>query len=344
MDELEDRRLSPEDAERLVRARWRIEGRAEALSSERDQNFRIETAAGRRVLLKIADPAEDRQVTNFQTELLLHLERADPGLPAPRILRALDGTAEIRIGAGTPLVARLLSFLDGTPLAAVTERSPRQRWRIGERLGRLGAALAGFRHPADEHELIWDMARAARLRDLLGEVEDADRRALAEAGLDRFERAVAPALAGLRRQVIHADANPSNILVDPADPDMVAGLIDFGDAVRTVLATDVAVAAAYHLADGDDPLGPAGELIAGYHAALPLRPEEVELLCDLMATRLVMIVVIGAWRARRHPGNRDYILRNNRTAWARLRRLADLDRQAAADRLHRICREEAAHV
>ncbi|WP_342235391.1 phosphotransferase [Inquilinus sp. OTU3971] len=337
-----DIRLSPDEAGRLVRARWGIEGRAEALSSERDQNFRIETAAGRRVLLKIADPAEDRQVTNFQTELLLHLERADPELPAPRILRTPEGATEIEIGAGGPLVARLLSFLDGTPLAAVAARSPRQRRRIGESLGRLGRALAGFRHPADEHELIWDMAGAARLRGLLGEIEDADSRALAEAGLDRFDDAVAPVLPGLRRQVIHADANPSNILVDPADPDTIAGIIDFGDAVRTVLATDVAVAAAYHLSDGEDPLGPAGELIAGYHAALPLRPEEIGLLCDLMATRLVMIVVIGAWRARRNPENRDYILRNNRTAWARLQRLAGLDRQMAADRLHRICREESA--
>ncbi|TSD90503.1 phosphotransferase [Mycobacterium sp. KBS0706] len=336
----DDRRLSPEDAERLVRARWGIAGRAEALSSERDQNFRIETASGRRVLLKIADPAEARQVTNFQTELLLHLERTDPQLPAPRILRTPEGAAEIEISAGAPLVARMLSFLDGTPLATVAARSPRQRRRIGERLGRLGTALAGFRHPADEHELIWDMAGAARLRDLLGEIEDADRRALAAAGLDRFDRVVAPALPGLRRQVIHADANPSNILVDPADPDTITGLIDFGDAVRTVLATDVAVAAAYHLSDGDDPLGPAGELIAGYHDALPLQPQEIDLLCDLMATRLVMIVVIGAWRARRHPENRDYILRNNQTAWARLRRLADLDRQEAAGRLHRICREE----
>jgi hydroxylysine kinase len=147
MTGIDDRRLSPEDAERLVRARWGIAGRAEALSSERDQNFRIETAAGRRVLLKIADPAEERQVTNFQTELLLHLERTDPELPAPRILRTLDGSAKIWIGSGTPLVARLLSFLDGTPLAAVAARSPRQRRRIGEKLGRLGTALTGFRHP-----------------------------------------------------------------------------------------------------------------------------------------------------------------------------------------------------
>ena len=333
-------RLTPEDAERLVRDRYGIDGRAHALSSERDQNFRIETAAGHCVLLKVSDPAEARQVTNLQTAILQHLERTDPGLPVPRILPALDGAAEIELDCnGTRRVARLLSFLDGTPLAAVVARSPRQRRRIGGLVGRIAAALAGFRHPAETHELIWDMAGAARLRDLLGEIEDPDRRALATAALDRFDGVVAPALTGLRRQMVHADANPSNILIDPADPDTVTGLIDFGDAVRTVLATDVAVAAAYHLADDDDPLGPAGELIAGYHAAMPLRPEEIGLLCDLMATRLMMIVIIGAWRARRHPENRDYILRNNQTAWARLHRLAGLDRQAATERLHRICRE-----
>src|SRR5690606_21444945 len=111
-------------------------------------------------------------------------------------------------------------------------------------VGRIAVALSDFRHPAEAHELIWDMAGAARLRDLLGDIEDPDRRALAAAYLDRFDGVVAPALAGLRRQMVHADANPSNILVDPADPDTVTGLIDFGDAVRTVLATDVAVAAA----------------------------------------------------------------------------------------------------
>lgn len=331
--------LSPEDAERLVLARYGIAGRAEALSSERDQNFRIETATGRRVLLKVSDPAEARQVTHLQTAILQHLEQVDPGLPVPRILPAQDGAAEIELEAGgTRRVARLLSFLEGAPLASVPPRSPLQRRRIGALAGRIAAALAAFRHPAEAHQLIWDMAGASRLRDLLGDIEDPDRRALATAYLDRFDGVVSPALAGLRRQMVHADANPSNILVDPADPDTVTGLIDFGDAVRTVLATDVAVAAAYHLADDDDPLGPAGDLIAGYHAAKPLRPEEIGLLGDLMATRLMMIVIVGAWRARRHPENRDYILRNNQTAWARLRRLAGLDRQQAADRLHRICR------
>ena len=334
--------LSPQDAERLVLDRYGITGRAEALSSERDQNFRIEDAAGRRVLLKVSDPAEERQVTNLQTAILQHLERTDPGLPVPRLLPARDGAAEIELEAdGTRRVARLLSFLDGAPLASVPARSPLQRRRIGNLVGRIAVALSDFRHPAEAHELIWDMAGAARLRDLLGDIEDPDRRALATAYLDRFDGVVSPALAGLRRQMVHADANPSNILVDPADPDTVTGLIDFGDAVRTVLATDVAVAAAYHLADDDDPLGPAGDLIAGYHAAMPLRPEEIGLLADLMATRLMMIVVVGAWRARRHPENRAYILRNNQTAWARLRRLAGLDRQAAADRLHRICRGDS---
>jgi Ser/Thr protein kinase RdoA (MazF antagonist) len=210
-------------------------------------------------------------------------------------------------------------------------------------LARLNIAMAGFRHADEEHPLIWDLARAADLRGLLGDIEAPAQRALATESLDRFEQVVAPQLQGMRRQAVHNDANPGNILVDPANPETILGLIDFGDAARTVLAADVAIAATYHLGIDDDPLRGAGELVSGYHAVLPLRPEEIDLLCDLMATRLMMSVTIGAWRARRQPENRDYILRNNQAAWARLQRLACLDREDGAAYLRHVC-SETAHV
>ena len=37
------------------------------LDSERDQNFRLRTPDGREYVLKIANPTEDRAVTNLQT-------------------------------------------------------------------------------------------------------------------------------------------------------------------------------------------------------------------------------------------------------------------------------------
>ena len=89
-----------------------------------------------------------------------------------------------------------------------------------------------------------------------------------------------------------------------------------------------------------DPLGPACELIAAYHAVTPLNPTELDILFTLMATRMAMTVVISSWRAHRHPENRDYILRNNNAAWARLRRVARLSPIEGRRQIQRACEEE----
>ena len=46
---------------------------------------------GQHHILKVANPAESAVSINFQTEALLWLERRDPGLPVPKVVRALDG-------------------------------------------------------------------------------------------------------------------------------------------------------------------------------------------------------------------------------------------------------------
>jgi len=60
------------------------------LDSERDQNFRLRSLSGREYVLKIANPDEDRAVTNLQTEALLHLAAADPDLPVPAHLSGAE--------------------------------------------------------------------------------------------------------------------------------------------------------------------------------------------------------------------------------------------------------------
>ncbi|WP_338509164.1 hypothetical protein [Pseudomonas poae] len=41
----------------------------------------------------------------------------------------------------------------------------------------------------------------------------------------------------------------------------------------------------------------------------------------MIEARLLATVLITEWRAREHPENSEYILRNNPSAWAGLRRL-----------------------
>jgi len=321
---------APEEVKAIALQHFGIRGEPTRLPGERDSNFHIRTEEGDHFLLRIINPVEDRQVTDFQTKLLLHIEQTDPLLPVPRIVRSVEGRSEIvlTLPGQPPSVVRLYTFLRGVPLYK-TPSSRRQRRNMGAVLARIDLAMREFQHPASNHELMWDMKHAHRLRPLLVHIEDLQRRALVERFIDRFEQFVLPAMPNLRTQVIHNDLNPHNVLVAEYDPDLVTGVIDFGDAVRAPLVNDPAVAAAYRNGNAGHPLETVSEFIAGYHAVLPLEDAEFEILFDLVATRMILTVLITSWRAAIQPENREYILRNAPSAWAGLERFAALDRAEA---------------
>jgi hydroxylysine kinase len=327
-------------AQELAAEHYGLPVAAHRLDSERDQNFRLQTLDGREYVLKIANPAEDRAVTNLQTQALVHLATADPGLPIPRVFPALDGAQELDItfDDGSIRVVRLLSFMAGIPMHAV-EGSARLRRDLGQCAARLARGLRDFRHSGANHKLLWDLQHAAELRPLVDAVAF-DRRGLVEQFLDRFEANVLPALANLPKQPVHNDLNPHNIVVDRANSERISGIIDFGDLASTARVNDLAITAAYQVVDSDDPLAPACEVIAAYHAVTPLNAGEFEVLFDLMATRMVMTVVISSWRAARYPENRTYILRNHQPAWARLVRMAGLSPAAAMQQIKHACNSE----
>ena len=325
------------EAEELARTYFGLEGTASPLTSERDANFRIRHEQGSHVL-KIANPAEAPLVTNLQTMALLHIERVDPGMPVQRVLPSVNGRHEeiLRGADGRPMVLRLFSYLEGEPLSAV-QRSPAQRRAIGAALARLGIALRDLTHPAADHELVWDIKHAGRLRQYLPYIEGDERRALVERVLTAFDTHVQPVMPSLRWQFVHADLNPSNVLVKKDRPDEVAGVLDFGDMVHTPLINDLAVAASYQLGLDGNPLAEAGDFIRAYHETNPLTPVELDLLYDLIAARMATTACITSWRAARYPENRDYILRNAPRAWAGLKAFADLPRERAQEFLHRLC-------
>lgn len=323
---------------RIVRDRYGLVAAARRLSSERDENFALSTDDGRAYLLKLSNAAEDRQVTDFQTQALVHVARADPGLPVPHLVPATDGdlTPVLPAGAGGGRAMRLLTYLPGEPMHGAP-RSALQCRRLGTMLGRLDLALEGYTHPGESHVLRWDLMHAATLRPLLPLIEDGARRALATGFLDQFEYDALPRLSTMRAQVIHNDFQPSNILVDAGDPTEVTGIIDFGDMVRAPLVNDLAVACAYHVWTAPEPFDYVREAVGAYHAVLPLQSGEIDLLYDLMATRMVLTAVITNWRVTLHPDNRAYILRNAPAAWGGLERLAALGRDTANAMLRRVC-------
>jgi hydroxylysine kinase len=233
---------------------------------------------------------------------------------------------------------RLFSYLHGDPLYR-TPTSPRQRAALGRCLALIGLALRDFQHPAAQHGLMWDIGNASKLHDRLIHIADNNLRRLATELLGIFEADVLPVQRRQRRQVVHNDFNPHNVLVDPADPSRVTAVLDFGDMVETSLVNDVAIAASYQVS-GVHSLSWAAELVAAYHSVSPLRPEEVDILFDLIVIRQVTTITITEWRARLYPENRAYIMRNHPRAAEGLKSFAAIDRAHAQRVFRQACAME----
>ena len=282
------------EVEGAVRRQFGLDGVYVPLVSERDQNFRLETPSGPEYVVKITSAAEPAIVTAFHIAALMHLEHiAAPRVPA--VVRTVDGqdSADIEY-AGSTHKLRVVSYIAGVPLANV-QMDPERVRDLGAALARLDIGLQDFSHAGERPRLLWDLQRASELRELLGYISDAGVRVAVTAALKDFEDFVLPELDHLRSQVIHGDANPGNILLDPHSY-RVTGVIDFGDAVRAPLVFNVAIAAAYLRSTGADPLELIAPFIDAYHAENPLEQAEVVLLFDLVRARLATTITLLFWR------------------------------------------------
>ena len=313
-----------------------LQGELVPLLSERDQNFRVVTADGRDFVFKIANRAEDTATTELQIKALRHIENQHCPVATPLLHRTLSGDdSSVMLAEDVPHVCRVVSYVAGMPLSGI-DQSPELAENLGKSAAQLDLALQDFAHPADSQTLLWDLQRAGELRALLGYVgEPALREAVAHC-LDDFDQIVAPALPSLRRQIIHADLNPDNVLAVGDDDQKIAGVIDFGDMTRAPLVVEVAIAAAYLRADAADVLALIRPFVAGFHSVLPLQRDELELLFDLVRARLAATITILRWRAATRGEDDEYsrqFLQSERSAELFLARIDALGRSAFTDAL-----------
>ncbi|MBV2145030.1 aminotransferase class III-fold pyridoxal phosphate-dependent enzyme [Falsochrobactrum sp. TDYN1] len=328
--------LSTTEAEKLAQEIFGVTAKAALLDSERDRNFRLDVNGQPKWVLKIINSSEPRIESEFQTALLRHLSHASD-LPVPQLKAGVSGNflASTITTDGDKHAIRMVEWLPGTPLANV-ERTLGLMQNLGRSLGRLDQALKGFIHPGALRDIDWDIRHASRARSRLHFIRDSAKRALVERFLDRFDAHVAPKLPFLRAQVIHNDANDWNVLVSAAEPARIAGLIDFGDAVHTVLIAEVAIACAYSILDMQDPIGAAASLASGFHETCPLQPEEIDILFDLIAMRLVTSVTISASRHDQTDDN-PYLAISEAPAWRLLEKMDAMNARFATAILRKAC-------
>ncbi len=303
-----------------VSEQFGLDGAYRPLVSERDQNFHLQTPGGRQFVVKVTSAAEPRVVTDFHLASLLHLEAVGAD-SMPRVVRTWAGATAGRIESDRGMhVLRVVTYLDGTPLALVPIDARIAR-EVGTRLAKLDSALQGFKHPGERPVLLWDLQRATELRALSHYIDtESTARSVARA-IDDFERNVVPRLDSLRRQVIHGDANPENVLLD--EDRCVSGFIDFSDSVNAPLIFDAAIAASY--LRSPEPLALITPFIDAYHNVLPVRADEIEVFLDVVRARLAATISILYWRLAERASGDPYREKTLQTEGEAIRFLEALD-------------------
>ena len=287
------------------------------LVSERDRNFLISTG-DEKAILKISNHKEEKGVLSFQNEALLHLEKST-NLKLPKVKKSKSGEYLERRAIGEEdCFIRMVSYVDGVPLDDIKFKNPDLKLlhiAMGDFLAKLGKGLHGFTHPHESHRLLWDVAQTENLFSLLGCIQDRQKRKAIETALVFYQKNTKDLLSQQRKQVIHNDMNPDNVLVDKEDPFSVAGMIDFGDMLYAPLINDLSVACAYESIREESLYQGSKHLLLGYHAENKLTESELRLLPMLSYNRIAMSLIISEWRASEHPENKEYILGNIGHTW-----------------------------
>jgi 4-aminobutyrate aminotransferase-like enzyme/Ser/Thr protein kinase RdoA (MazF antagonist) len=318
---------APEESSRYARWRealkrhWGVDARLTLLDGEFDLNF---LATGDdSFILKVMRVGCEPDFVDMQCRALEHVRESastaeGPGtIPIPSVVHTTSGDlhATVTDGEGRERILWLLTRLPGKPYATWRPRTPRLSYEIGTAIGTLDRALSGFEHRLLTRSFKWQMLEAQWIGGRYHELFAPSRRSIVDEIAEEF-RSVRDALGALPSVAIHNDINDHNILVAGAldEPARVTGLIDFGDMCAAPRVCEIAIAGAYLVLNDPNPEATLSALVAGYHAADPLTPAEVDLIWPLLRMRLAVSVVNSAVMAIERPGD-PYVVISEKAAW-----------------------------
>ena len=195
--------ISCDDAVGYAREFYGLRASAILLPSETDRNFKLQADDGRFFVLKISDAASGAELIEAQNQALDHLNRELPHLGIPRVIPDSAGRKYVPISrAASTYGLRLLSYVEGIPLADCRPHSNPLLEAIGGLLGSIDRALLDFDHPAVHRTSVWDLRAAERtFQDCLADVTEKGRRRLAESLFEKSWGRLSPETDHLRRSV-----------------------------------------------------------------------------------------------------------------------------------------------
>jgi len=301
--------FSEQEAKLIAEKLFGIQGKAKLFPGERDQNFLIDCAGGKKFVLKISNLKEDEKFILGETSLIKYL--GEGGCAVPLLIKGVNGNYIAQYTQdGKTFFVRMISFISGKPLGDVKRRSKELLFDIGMTIGKMDSILKNFKNDAFKRDFPWDLQNApAVIKKYTPLIQDEELKGSVQQIAESYKKNVSPLQDVLRKSVIYNDANDYNILLEKGEKieeryQRVAGIIDFGDSVFSYTVSDLAVTIAYTILNEQNPLLSAAEIVKGYHSAFPLKEEELSVLFDMIKMRLAVSVCMSAYQQSLSPGNK----------------------------------------
>lgn len=278
-------------------------------------------------VLKIVNSLDSKKcrVLDAQTEMLIYLNQRNVTCPAP--VENINGTyyslETLTVDGFTDTYAvKLLIYRPGELLhrVPITDRLLRN---VGSFTAKLDHVLMGFSHPVyDDHNTVWMLSSVPKLRQFTYAVSNTHERLLAHQVIQVFERDVLRIIPLLEQSIVHGDLNEQNIVMCPNRTD-IAAVIDFGDAHKTCLVFELAIALCYMILQaGDVTMGK--HVIEGYQDVRKLTELEKRVLKITVCARICQSLVMGAYSHVLDPQN-EYLLVTQKSGWSLLKKLWPID-------------------
>jgi len=255
--------LDDQQVSHMLDQLWGVQGATwERQGSERDQTLVVSWPKGKGVL-KISHPADDPARLSQLVAVLGYLEERGDALPfrVQRVRRTVTGEL-VGLGGGRP--AHFLDYLEGTPLRHVPLDTAAMSG-VGRATRQLEAVLEGFSGDLDrEHP--WALMSHELLAEAVDTVEEEALRLGLRRLIDIARETTIPEAMSLEFFASHNDGHGDNLLMANGE---VAGVLDWGDAIRQPRVANLAVACSYARNYGDswsegNPWAAATALRSGY--------------------------------------------------------------------------------
>ena len=309
----------------FIQDNYSLSGELKNLPSYIDKNYLLSTTDGNKYVVKISSqktPVEEVELENAAME---HIRNKQMSIQTPFVLKNKHNQELLNFKDvdSKSYNFRIVSYLEGDLYCQVDINNSDLHNSLGKLLAEVTHAFRDFVNPIAKREILWDLVNLVKIKPMLKYFQGEKKQTLDRILNDILDNTL-PKLKKLPQQVIHNDANNTNLIASELNGKLsCVGLFDFGDIVYTHRICELAIGMAYALMRQKDILTTARNIVDGYQSDRILLEEEISILPELIKARLLQSIIVSGKSHAQDPQNK-YLLVSVAPAWELLDKLDKL--------------------